>query len=297
MSLDRSHKTATVVVIGDIGRSPRMQYHCYSLLQNGFKVNIIGYMETSPLAELVANEDFKVISLQQPPELSLPSLLKYLFKCIWISLTLWWALLKCIIFEKSHLLLYQNPPAVPGLFVIYTVCIFRSCPVILDWHNYSHSILALSLPKRHILVRLTRKIEYAFGRLSNSNFCVTKAMQDDLKTHHEITATVLYDRPFSKFKPISLGEKHKLFMKLSEIYPDLRQGPESTVFTFKNKIGIIESNRSRSAMIVSSTSWTTDEDFGILLTALESKYEVIRIAIIIYNPLVGTGPFVCFSIG
>ena len=38
-----------VVVLGDVGRSPRMQYHCLSLVQMNYKVDVIGYggMETT----------------------------------------------------------------------------------------------------------------------------------------------------------------------------------------------------------------------------------------------------------
>ena len=32
-----------VIVLGDLGRSPRMQYHCLSLLQNDLSVELIGY--------------------------------------------------------------------------------------------------------------------------------------------------------------------------------------------------------------------------------------------------------------
>lgn len=32
-----------VVVLGDAGRSPRMQYHCLSLVQQQFNVDLIGY--------------------------------------------------------------------------------------------------------------------------------------------------------------------------------------------------------------------------------------------------------------
>lgn len=32
-----------VVVLGDIGRSPRMQYHALSLIRHGFHVDMIGY--------------------------------------------------------------------------------------------------------------------------------------------------------------------------------------------------------------------------------------------------------------
>lgn len=266
-----SNKIATVVVIGDIGRSPRMQYHCHSLLQHGYKVNVIGYLETLPIDELNTNSDFKIVPLKPPPDINLPSVPKYLFKCLWIALTLFVALIKCVVLTKSNILLYQNPPAVPGLIVACFVCTLSRCKLILDWHNYTHSILALSLPQNHIIVKLSKTIERLFGRLSYANFCVTKAMQQDLKNNFKINAVVLYDRPFSKFKSITLKDKHNLFVKLSDSYPELKNGPTSTVFTNENELGIVEYIQGRSALLVSSTSWTQDEDFGILLAALESE--------------------------
>ena len=32
-----------VVVLGDVGRSPRMQYHCLSLIQQNYSVDYVGY--------------------------------------------------------------------------------------------------------------------------------------------------------------------------------------------------------------------------------------------------------------
>ena len=39
-----------VVVLGDIGRSPRMQYHAISIAKHGGRVDVIGYKGTSRLA-------------------------------------------------------------------------------------------------------------------------------------------------------------------------------------------------------------------------------------------------------
>lgn len=36
-------KNICVLVLGDIGRSPRMQYHSLSLAKAGFKVDLVGY--------------------------------------------------------------------------------------------------------------------------------------------------------------------------------------------------------------------------------------------------------------
>lgn len=40
-------KTVQVVVLGDIGRSPRMQYHALSIAKHGGRVFLIGYQGTS----------------------------------------------------------------------------------------------------------------------------------------------------------------------------------------------------------------------------------------------------------
>lgn len=36
-------KNVTLIVLGDIGRSPRMRYHALSFAQNGWTVDFIGY--------------------------------------------------------------------------------------------------------------------------------------------------------------------------------------------------------------------------------------------------------------
>lgn len=40
--------SACVLVLGDLGRSPRMQYHALSLSRHGFSVTLIGFLGKSP---------------------------------------------------------------------------------------------------------------------------------------------------------------------------------------------------------------------------------------------------------
>ena len=42
-------RSVQVVVLGDIGRSPRMQYHALSIAKHGGKVYLIGYQGEYPL--------------------------------------------------------------------------------------------------------------------------------------------------------------------------------------------------------------------------------------------------------
>lgn len=39
-------KRVWIVVLGDIGRSPRMQNHVKSFAENGYLVEVIGYVES-----------------------------------------------------------------------------------------------------------------------------------------------------------------------------------------------------------------------------------------------------------
>ncbi|KAI3738005.1 hypothetical protein L2E82_28023 [Cichorium intybus] len=94
-------------------------------------------------------------------------------------------------------------------------------------------------------------------------------------------ATVLYDQPPEFFRPALLEERHKLFCRIKQdmfksngptdcisygITTNDIQDPNTTLFTNKNSEDY-HLKQNRHALIVSSTSWTPDEDFGILLEA------------------------------
>ncbi|XP_032669368.1 chitobiosyldiphosphodolichol beta-mannosyltransferase-like [Odontomachus brunneus] len=264
-------KNICVVVLGDVGRSPRMQYHAISFAKQGYTVNIIGYPGSPPLQEISENAHISVYYLQPPPELQnrLPRLLSYIVKVLWQTVDLFWLLLRRPI---PHSLIMQNPPAIPTIPVCWFYCVLMEVQFIIDWHNYAYSIMALSLGKNHTLVKLARFIEMTFGRRAGINFCVSNAMQQDLKEKLGVKVCVLYDRPGEQFRPISLAEKHEFLLKLAEKY-DAFKGPrkDSTILTECSSNGVHLSPK-RPGFIVSSTSWTEDEDFSILLNALQ-EYE------------------------
>lgn len=91
-NLGNNKRNICVIVLGDIGRSPRMQYHVKSLLDHNFNVDLIGYGATEPIAELRQNPKCSIQRLVAFPELNLPNWLKYLFKSIWQTLSLFIAL-------------------------------------------------------------------------------------------------------------------------------------------------------------------------------------------------------------
>ncbi|PPD99230.1 hypothetical protein GOBAR_DD03757 [Gossypium barbadense] len=73
-------------------------------------------------------------------------------------------------------------------------------------------------------------------------------------------ATVLYDQPPEFFCPTSLQEKHKVTTGIGAA------DQNETLFTTLVDTDILL-KPNRPALVVSSTSWTPDEDFGILLEA------------------------------
>ena len=67
-----SNQSVCVLVLGDIGRSPRMQYHSLSLANNGAKVNFIGYSGTNPHESVLSHPNINLISFQ-PIQINLSS--------------------------------------------------------------------------------------------------------------------------------------------------------------------------------------------------------------------------------
>lgn len=260
----------SVVVLGDVGHSPRMSYHSLSLAAQGYKVNLIGYSNSKPQQELTSNANISIIPIKQPPKCidKLPSLLRLMFRVLWQTFTLWTSL---VMSKTPRCVLLQNPPCVPALPVCWFYCLLFRSRLILDWHNYGYSILSLGLGKKHPLVCVYRFIEKYFGRLSHAGLCVSRAMKDDLKKNWGIgNITVHYDRPPARFRPIDIEEKHDLFLKLESQLPCLAgSAPDNTVFTQRFADGRVCYFEDRPALVISSTSWTEDEDFSILLRALD----------------------------
>ncbi|XKL63012.1 hypothetical protein PGB90_005376 [Kerria lacca] len=236
-----------VVVLGDIARSPRMLYHSYSLNKEGFKVKLIGCNETEIKNNFLNNVE--IVNIRQPPVLSLPRLLYFIFKVIWNAALLFYTL---ILSGKHQILLVQNPPAIPTLFVSWIYCKIFRAKLIIDWHNYAYTILSLSINHSNPLVKFSRVYECYIGQLAHSNLCVTEAMKKDLKTKWNINAITLYDKPGPNLiSNISKNDRSQFLERLSTIH-------EEFLMLFDE----------RTALLVSSTSWTEDEDFSILLDAL-----------------------------
>ncbi|XP_068618517.1 chitobiosyldiphosphodolichol beta-mannosyltransferase [Battus philenor] len=289
-------KCVKVIVLGDIGRSPRMQYHALSLSDNGFKVNIIAYTDSAPLTEVLENPSITITKLHSCKFDRGPKILQYIMKALWQAISLFLTLL---VTGKCEYLLCQNPPAVPTLPICRFYCLITRTKFIVDWHNYGHTIMALSIsPRLNILLKLYTFMERYFGQSAHHNLCVTYAMKEDLSENWNINATVLYDRPPSIFRPINLQEKHDWFVKLAQKYPefasnDLGTADENTTAFTRIVDGEVTLRPNRPGIIFSSTSWTPDEDFGILMDALqvyETAFELTKKLPKLICVITGKGP-------
>jgi beta-1,4-mannosyltransferase len=89
----------------------------------------------------------------------------------------------------------------------------------------------------------------------------------------------MYDRPPHIFQVLPIARKHELFLKLADVEPIFRDNFSVIDSPTKNntiKTAFSECTPTgtrlrddRPFLLVSSTSWTEDEDFSILLKALE----------------------------
>ncbi|XP_064866996.1 chitobiosyldiphosphodolichol beta-mannosyltransferase-like isoform X3 [Oncorhynchus nerka] len=270
-----TERRVCVLVLGDIGRSPRMQYHALSLSKHGYSVTFVGFPGTKPHQDVIGDEMITIIPITELKGLQVgPRMVSYVTKVFLQSLQLLLVLLKTDV--QSHILM-QNPPGLPSIVVTWLVCGLRGSRFIIDWHNYGYTIMALSHGPDHPIVRLAQWYEQLFGRLSSHNLCVTNAMKEDLQNNWNIRATTLYDKPPAIFKETSVDLKHQLFMRLAKTIPQFRvcgerpgDETERTAFTCRDPSDLsVTLTSGRPALLISSTSWTEDEDFSILLKALE----------------------------
>jgi beta-1,4-mannosyltransferase len=86
---------------------------------------------------------------------------------------------------------------------------------------------------------------------------------------------ILHDRPPAHFCRTPVADKHNLFLRLvpslSRPIPGafFSSRGSSTPLTRHSSAGTPEDSPDRPALLVSSTSWTADEDFSPLLTAID----------------------------
>lgn len=281
--------TVWVTVLGDFGRSPRMQYHTLSLSKMGCRVFVIAMPGSQPIQEIVQSQDITLEYIPQLPRWfsKLPALVGLLLKAVLQLLFLLWIMLFKL--PRPKAILMQNPPAIPSMLVCLLAARWHGAEWIVDWHNLAYSIMQLKYARHGWLIKVARHYERMLGRRAQRHFCVTSAMQQFLQRDFGLTAVVLYDRPPPMFRTRSLQEIHTFMARNQQQLQEQGIGQclqqhlaaaikqstlsgedrQSTLLTSMDSTGSVHSRAGRPAVVISSTSWTPDEDFGILLSAAQ----------------------------
>ncbi|KAG4181774.1 hypothetical protein ERO13_A09G004700v2 [Gossypium hirsutum] len=235
---------ACVVVLGDLGRSPRMQYHALSLArQASLEVDIVAYGGSEPHSAVIENESIHIHTMILYP-------LMLLLKPIIQFVILLWFL--CFKVPPPDAFIVQNPPSVPTLVAVKWASSMRKLAFIVDWHNFGFTLLGLSVGRSSPFVSIYHWFEKRYGQMANGSLCVTRAMQLELAQNWGIRLNRYLCHP--------LGVRDCVTAKIG--------ADDQSESLFRTQVDTdILLKPNRPALVVSSTSWTPDEDFEILLEA------------------------------
>ena len=228
-----------------------MQYHALALAVNGSEVDLVG-LEGAPLHAALTRES-RVRSHRLGDRAFASRHSHGPRRFVWMSaarasMQASRLLATLMRLPKPDVILVQNPPSMPTLAVSWLVSRMRGARLVVDWHNLSHTILAVPLGEHHRAVRALARSERRWGRRADGHLAVSKALADWLHREWKINATVLSDRPPSFLAKSPLEVSNELWQRLAH---DHHLGPR------------------RIPLVVCPTSWTPDEDFDLLLEALE----------------------------
>ncbi|KAG0057840.1 hypothetical protein BGZ83_000027 [Gryganskiella cystojenkinii] len=280
-----------IVVLGDIGHSPRMLLHARSALNAGYKVDIIGYKGSRLPEDLESHPSIQFHFLTELPRVSekLPRILYYLYapiKAVLLAFQLFYVAMFKVAAPEVYVV--QNPPSIPTLHVMQMVNWLKQRHLVIDWHNYGSSVVAHRLGKGSLFTKAVALYERFWGYKATIHISVSRAMARELLYKFEKRGKVatLYDRAPESFRQLNAEEIHELHsgLKLEKLVKEQTLnstflpsiGTNQTLFTEK-KSGSVTFRADRPILIVSSTSWTADEDFQMLLNAAQQYDEVAKL--------------------
>ncbi|GEQ68661.1 hypothetical protein JCM33374_g2329 [Metschnikowia sp. JCM 33374] len=246
-------KSVAIIVLGDLGHSPRMCYHALSYTKLGFSVNLCGYIETTPPMEITDNVAIDILPIAPiHNSRKLPYLVFAATKVVQQLFQLFELLLSL---RGTEFFMVQNPPSMPVLavLILFMKVFSPRSRLIIDWHNLNYSILNLRYDNlAHPVVRGMRFYERLLSKYAWLHITVTDQMRHFLNSEFALPAAqilTLHDRPGPQFSPLAPSKitavlaSHELFSGIS--------------------------NLDKYKVVVTATSFTPDEDFDVLLDALK----------------------------
>lgn len=264
-----------ILVLGELNKSPRMINHTiaiYKIFPNIDEISLIGFDGGDLRKDIIENNNKIKLYYLYGSKLflilrKLPNFLFLLISLLKIIFQVCSLILNLIIIPKPNFLILQNPPGIPAIIICGIICYFRKILFIIDWHNYGYSILKVN-KRNKFLVYIAFIYEFVFGKFSNINLCVSNALKLDLENKGLKNIIVVPDLSmphiFNPYFKNDLNLCYKLFNKYSNVFNvqdffEINQNKNELIYNLK---------KNRPLTLISSTSWTPDEDFYLLLDSI-----------------------------
>jgi beta-1,4-mannosyltransferase len=239
-------RRAVVIVQGDLGRSPRMQYHAFALAVNGLQVDFVGMAGSGLPAALRDRANLAVHAIDDLPAAEPGP---------WVTLrAAARAFRQAVRFRsalrrigEADIVLVQTPPSVPAAILGWRLARRRRARFVLDWHNLGWTLFALKAGRRG--TALLRAIEHWIGRRADAHLAVSRAMAAGVLEATGGRAAVVYDRA-----PDWFGS------------PDADRCRRVRARLFAQS-GVADANGA--VLVVSPTSYTADESLDLLIDAAD----------------------------
>lgn len=230
---------ALVIVLGDLGRSPRMMNHARALRARGWAVTLAGYGENPAPPDLATDPAVRVVELDAGSG-GYGRIL--------------WRLAVELRRERWTAVLVQNPPGFPAM-VLLGLAARRGTRRVLDWHNFGSSLLALRRSPRRHAAGLYGWCEQRLARMAHEHWAVSAALAGKLTG---IRAVVVHDRPSRFFRTAAaLGRDHAP--------SGVNGGPEADRLAWWRRVLPHLTPPTAPRWVVAPSSWGPDEDSDAML--------------------------------
>ena len=257
-----------------------MQYHALSLANTTHaRVCVVAYVGTSPVRDITHHARIStsyVTSGEHRWMTPLPTPVRLGVRVATQIIHLFWILMTC---ARADDVIIQNPPCVPTFTVCGVACAMRRMRMVVDWHNLAYTLFGMKYGARHWMTTLLAWYERTSGRYwAHEHLCVTRAMGEFLSREWGISgARVVYDRPPEYFRDAARASRERgreAFWRATRIVHAMessrlmREGDFIDSYVHGGDRGKIKGNEDDVRFVVTSTSWTPDEDFQVLLDAI-----------------------------
>lgn len=313
----KKKRQVLIVVLGDLGHSPRMLYHAKNFAASGYKVQLFGYLNSN-LPDFItdnvaANGTENQASFAAAGEgkdqieineiVTVASKGNKIVNLIRKVILQHWILVKLFFkqkFKNSDFVLIQNPPLLPILHILlfWKFIYSPKTKIIIDWHNLNYTILSMKFkeddyngtPKKKsikqlitkslglFLVEILKSYEFTLTKFGDLNLTVSSNMRDFLLS---VLYPITEDQKYASKKFIVLKDRPAdqfAVLKDQSVRNKLITGTFAHLFQLQELADAgfdLVGDQPKDKILISSTSFTKDEDFNILLDSLKQYDQLL----------------------